>query len=99
MARYFSHTIILPDETRLTDFIVDVEGSSVAYYPFVGEIHSTIYVEHPILLSHRPDLGGKTVSLDQLSWAMGDAAATTVHAYSLTPCPTCMGDRYVLAKL
>ena len=99
MTRYYSHTIILPDETRLTDFVVDVEGSSVTYYPFVGEIHSTIYLEYPILLSHRPDLQGKTVSLDQLSWAMGDAATSAVYAYSLTPCPACMGDRYVLSRL
>lgn len=99
MTRYYSHTIILPDETRLTDFVVDVEGSSVTYYPFVGEIHSTIYAEHPILLSHRDDLQGKTVSLDQLSWAMGDAADGAVYAYALTPCPACMGDRYVLSRL
>ena len=99
MSRYFSHTVILPDETHLVDFIVDVEGHSVAYYPFVGEIHSTIYLETPILLSHRNDLQGKTVSLYQLTWAMGDAADSSVYAYSLTLCPACKGDRYTLTRL
>lgn len=99
MARYFSCTLILPDETQLTDFIVDVDDTSVSYYPFAGEVHSTIYLETPILLSHRADLQSKTVALNQLTWAMGDATDNAIYAYSLTPCSHCMGDRYILAKL
>lgn len=100
MARYFSHSVILPDETQLTDFIVEIDNVSVSYYPFVGEVHSTIYLEHPILLSHRSDLDGKTVALNQLTWAMGaDADVATLYAYSLTPCPVCKGDRYTMTKL
>ena len=99
MARYFSHTVILPDESRLDDFIVDVTGTRASYYPFVGEVHSTVYVEGGILLSYRDDLQGKTVALNQLSWAMGSAESGVLCAYSLSPCPSCMGDRFVLSKL
>ena len=45
MARYYSHTVILPDETHLDDFVVEVTGHVSAYYPFTGEIHSTIYLD------------------------------------------------------
>ena len=38
MARYFSHLIILPDESRLEDFVVELNGGEVSYYPFVGEV-------------------------------------------------------------
>lgn len=100
MARYFSHSVILPDETHLVDFIVETDGISVVYYPFVGEVHSTIYLETPILLSHRSDLDGKTIALNQLTWAMGaDANASTIYAYSLSPCPVCKGDRYTMTRL
>lgn len=100
MARYFSHSVILPDETHLVDFIVETDGISVVYYPFVGEVHSTIYLETPILLSHRSDLDGKTIALNQLTWAMGaDANDSSIYAYSLTPCPVCKGDRYTMIKL
>lgn len=98
MARYFSHTVILPDESRLDDFIVEVAGGRVSYYPFVGEVHSTVYIEGGILLSHRDDLQAKTVSLDQLAWAMG-GVDSTLYAYSLSPCSSCMGNRFVLSKL
>ena len=63
MARYYSHLIILPDESHLEDFIVELNGNQLSYYPFVGEIHSTTYIEKPILLSYRNDLEGKTVAL------------------------------------
>ena len=100
MARYFSHTVILPDETHLVDFIVETGGVSVVYYPFVGEVHSTIYLENPILLSHRSDLQGKTIALNQLAWAMKDDAGNeALYAYSLTPCPACMGDRFTMTKI
>lgn len=99
MARYFSHTVVLPDESRMDGLIVEVVGSSVSYYPFVGEVHSTVYVEGGILLSYRDDLQGKTVALGQLSWAMGSAEDGMLCAYSLSPCPSCMGDRYVLHRL
>ena len=100
MARYYSHTIILPDETRLDEFVVEVSGHVIAYYPFVGEIHSTIYVDTPILLSYRADLEGKTVSLNQLAWALCDAAnEKIVYAYRLTPCSSCLGDRFTMAML
>ena len=74
MARYYSHTIILPDESHLDDFVVEINKQVTAYYPFVGEMHSTIYVDTPILLSYRADLDGKTVSLNQLTWALCDEA-------------------------
>lgn len=100
MARYFSHTVILPDETQLDDFIVETDGISVVYYPFVGEVHSTIYLENPILLSHRSDLQDKTIALNQLAWAMKDDASNeALYAYSLTPCPVCMGERFTMKKL
>ena len=99
MARYFSHTVILPDESRLDDFIVEVVAGTVSYYPFIGEVHSTVYVEGGILLSYRDDLQGKTVTLGQLSWAMGSAGDGILCAYALSPCPSCMGDRYVLSRL
>ena len=99
MARYFSHTVILPDESRLDDFIVEIVGSHVCYYPFVGELHSTVYVEGGLLLSYRNDLQGKTVALDQLAWAMGSIDCGSICVYSLSPCPSCMGNRFVLSKL
>lgn len=100
MARYFSHLIILPDESRLEDFVVELNGGEVSYYPFVGEVHSTIYVDKPILLSFRKDLDGKTVSLGQLAWALRDNASanTILYAYILTPCPSCAGERFVATK-
>ena len=54
MPRYCSHTVILPDEHRLDNFVVEVAGSVTAYYPFAGERHSTIYLDTPILLSLPP---------------------------------------------
>lgn len=100
MARYFSHLIILPDESRLEDFVVELNGGEVSYYPFVGEVHSTVYVDRPILLSFRKDLDGKTVSLGQLAWALHDNASanTILYAYILTPCPSCAGERFVATK-
>lgn len=100
MARYYSHTIILPDETRLDDFVVEIIGREVTYFPFTGEIHSTVYVEYPILLTHRSDLQGKKVSLTQLTWALTDVTCEgTLYAYALTPCCTCAGERFSLSKL
>lgn len=100
MARYYSHTVILPDETHLDDFVVEVNGHVTAYYPFTGEIHSTIYLDTPILLSHRADLEGKTVSLAQLAWAMHDEAnSEVVYPYRLTPCSSCAGDRFTMSRL
>ena len=101
MARYSSHTIILPDESRLDNFIVEVGGSVIAYYPFRGEVHSTIYMDQPILISYRADLNGKTISLTQLTWALRDTehGDTAMYAYRLTPCPTCMGERFIMTKL
>ena len=100
MPRYYSHTIILPDETRLDDFIVEINGSEINYFPFTGEIHSTIYVEHAILLTHRADLQGKTISLAQLSWALTEPSGNdTLYAYALTPCRACVGNRFSLSKL
>ena len=98
MSRYLSPTVILPDETHLNDFVVEVTGTTVSYYPFTGEQHTTLYVPDGILLSHRDDLDGKTFTLNLLSWAMGDAGEA-MYAYALSPCPSCMGDRYVLARL
>ena len=100
MARYFSHLIILPDESRLEDFVVELNGGEASYYPFVGEVHSTIYVDKPILLSFRKDLDGKTVSLAQSAWALHDNASadTILYAYFLTPCPSCAGERFVATK-
>lgn len=100
MTRYFSHLIILPDGSRLEDFVVEVNGSTFTYYPFSGEIHSTVYVDKPILLSYRNDLVGKTVTLDLLAWALHvDGTPKNVYAYSLTPCESCTEGRYVMAKL
>ena len=100
MPRYYSRAVILPDETHLDDFVVEVAGHVTAYYPFAGEIHSTIYLDTPLLLSHRADLDGKTVALTQLTWAMHDEANSTVmYAYRLTPCPSCAGDRFTMTKL
>ena len=101
MPRYCSHTVILPDENRLDDFVVEVTGNSVtAYYPFTGEVHSTIYFDTPILLSHRADLEGKTIALTQLTWALSDTHGdTTLYAYRLTPCPSCAEGRFVMSKL
>ena len=102
MARYCSHTVVLPDESRLDNFVVEVSGNGVtAYYPFAGEMHSTIYFDTPILLSHRADLDGKTIALNQLAWALRDSEreVTVLYAYRLTPCPTCMGERFTMTKL
>lgn len=102
MPRYCSHTVILPDENRLDNFVVEVAGSVTAYYPFAGERHSTIYLDTPILLSHRADLEGKTISLTQLTWAMQDAEkgnSTVMYAYILTPCSSCAGDRFTMSRL
>ena len=101
MPRYCSHTVILPDENRLDDFVVEVTGNSVtAYYPFTGEVHSTIYFDTPILLSRRADLEGKTIALTQLTWALSDTHGdTTLYAYRLTPCPSCAEGRFVMSKL
>lgn len=100
MARYYSRTVILPDETLLDDFVVEVVTHVTNYYPFTGEIHSTVYLETPLLLSHRADLDGKTVSLTQLAWALRDQANNTLmYAYRLTPCPSCAGDRFTMTKL
>lgn len=100
MARYYSHTIILPDESHLEDFVVEVNKQVVAYYPFVGEIHSTIYIDTPILLSYRADLEGKTISFDQLAWALHDVDNDEVlYAYRLTPCSLCSSERYVMTML
>lgn len=101
MARYYSHLIILPDESHLEDFIVELNGNQFSYYPFVGEIHSTTYIEKPILLSYRSDLEGKTVALSQLTWALRDTTSTdaTIYAYALTPCPSCAGERFTAKRL
>lgn len=100
MARYYSHTIILPDESHLDEFVVEVNRHVVAYYPFVGEIYSTIYVDTPLLLSYRADLDGKTVTLSQLAWALHDEGNVEVmYAYRLTPCPSCAGERFTMTML
>lgn len=100
MARYCTHTLILPDESRLDDMVLEVAGSVVAYYPFTGELHSTLYVDNPILLSHRPDLEGKTVSLTQLAWALvGEADDTLLYAYELISCPLCVENRFLMRRL
>lgn len=101
MARYYSHLIILPDESHLEDFIVELNGNHLSYYPFVGEIHSTTYIEKPILLSYRSDLEGKTVALSQLAWALRDntSTETTIYAYALAPCPSCAGERFTAKRL
>lgn len=100
MAHYCTHTLILPDESRLDDMVLEVAGSVVAYYPFTGELHSTIYVNNPVLLSHRLDLEGKTVALTQLAWVLaGEDSDTLLYAYELTPCPLCVENRYLMRKL
>ena len=100
MSRYSSHTIIMPDETMLDNHVVEVADKVIACYPFAGEMHTTLYLDTPILLSHRADLEGKTVSLAQLTWALGDAdSADDMYAYRLDACPSCMGDRYTLTKI
>ena len=69
-------------------------------YPFMGEVHSTIYVDAPILLSHRADIGGKSISLTQLDWALhDDAGGDGLYAYRLMPCASCAGGRYTLIRL
>lgn len=101
MARYCSHTVILPDENRLDNYVVEVDGCVTTYYPFTGEVHSTIYIDHPILISHRADLEGKTISLALLAWALHDAehGNTAMYAYRLTACSSCMGNRFTLSRL
>lgn len=111
MPRYCSHTVILPDESRLDNFVVEVAGSVTAYYPFTGEVHSTIYFDTPILLSHRADLDGKTVSLTQLTWALSAPESQSsngvlrseekaaLYAYRLIPCPSCAGNRFTMMRL
>ncbi len=101
MARYCSHTIILPDENCLDNFVVEVNGCVTAYYPFTGEIHSTIYIDQTILISYRADLDGRTISLSQMAWALHDAehGSTKMYAYYLTPCSSCMGNRFIMKRL
>lgn len=101
MRRYYSHLIILPDGSRLEDFVVELNGDNVCYYPFVGETHSTAYLDSPILLSHRRDLAGKTISLNMLAWALqeSDKSETSLFVYSLIPCDSCSGNRFVATKL
>ena len=100
MPRYCSHTVILPDESRLDNTVVEVSDTVSAYYPFAGEMHTTLYLDTPILLTPRADLEGKTVSLTQLAWALRDVSgATALYAYRLAPCSTCMGDRFTLTRL
>ena len=100
MSRYCSHTVILPDENHLDDFVVEVAGSVIAYYPFTGEMHSTIYLDAPILLSHRDDLDGKTISLTQFTWALyNNDGDTALYAYRLTPCSSCAGNRFTVTRL
>lgn len=101
MPRYCSHTVILPDENRLDNHVVEVDGRVTTYYPFTGEVHSTIYLDTPILLSHRADLEGKTVSLTQLTWALHETEQgnTAMYAYCLTPCPSCAGNRFTMTRL
>ena len=103
MSRYCSHTVILPDENRLDNFVVEVAGNGVTtYYPFAGEMHSTIYFDTPILLSYRADLDGKTIALNQLTCALHDAehnGATMLYAYRLIPCPSCAEGRFTMSKL
>ena len=101
MAKYCSHTLILPDGSRLDNGVVEVNSAVVdTYYPFMGEVHSTIYVDAPILLSHRADIGGKSISLTQLDWALyDDAGGDGLYAYRLMPCASCAGGRYTLIRL
>ncbi len=101
MSRYCSHTLILPDESQLDNMVVEVADSVVSYYPFTGEVHTTLYVDMPILLSYRNDLEGKTVSLAQLTWALKDSDNQTyMYAYRLTPCLSCYGgQRFILRRL
>lgn len=102
MPRYCSHTVILPDEQHFDNFVVEVSDCVIAYYPFVGEHHSTIYLDTPILLSPRADLNGKTISLAQLTWALCDAeheSTAVLYAYHLTPCSSCAEGRFTMVKL
>lgn len=101
MSRYCSHTLILPDENRLDNFVVEVDGCVTTYYPFTGEVHSTIYVDQPILISYRPDLEGKTLSLSLLAWALHSTeyGNTVMYAYRLVPCPSCVGNRFMMIRL
>ena len=100
MARYCSHTVILPDGSSLDDFIVEVNGCVALYYPFAGEVHSTLYIDTPILLSYNPNLEGKSVSLSQFEWALRDADNQSVlYAYRLVPCAACAPGRFTLARL
>ena len=101
MPRYCSHTVILPDESRLDNFVVEVSGVVTTYYPFVGERHSTIYVDTPILISRRADLEGRTVSLTRLAWALHDTEhdGEALYAYRLTPCPLCAANRFTMIRL
>lgn len=101
MARYCSHTLILPDESRLENMVVEVAHSVIAYFPFTGEMHTTIYVDTAILLSYRIDLDGKTVSLSQLDWALHNTLNEDIdlYAYALTPCPSCAKERFFMKRL
>ena len=102
MPRYCSHTVILPDENRLDNHVVEVDGRVITYYPFTGEVHSTIYVNSPILLSPRADLEGKTISLTQLTWALHGTShdgTSVLYAYRLTPCSSCAEGRFTMSKL
>lgn len=101
MARYCSHTVILPDGHLVNDFVVEVNKVVSVYYPFTGEMHSTIYLDTPILISYRDDLEGKTISLGQLNWALNNTEQgdDALYAYRLTPCSSCLGDRFTMTRL
>lgn len=100
MARFYAHTLILPDNTHLDNFIIEVSPQGVLYYPFMGEIHSTIYIDKIILCSYRADLNDKTIALNQLEWALGTASnKAELYVYTLTPCASCTSERYIATKL
>lgn len=100
--RYCSHTIILPDESRLDNHVVEMSGTVITYYPFTGEVHSTIYINTPILLSYRADLEGETVSLSRPTWTVCDATEKgdrPLYAYRLTSCSSSIDECYVVERL
>ena len=100
MRRYYSHTVILPDETRLNDFVVEVCGSTVTWFPFTGEIHSTIYVWYGDLRGLRAEAHSIPTRRSPLLYASGDADDhATLYAYSLTPCPSCSEGWYEMRRL
>lgn len=100
--RYCSHTIILPDESRLDNQVVEMSEIVIAYYPFTGEVHSTIYIDTPILLSYRADLEGEVISLNRPTWGVGNATEKgdrPLYAYRLTPCSSNTDECYVVERL